>query len=94
MNMPTENPLESFSLRGKVALVTGAAQGIGTEIARVLHAAGARVAVADIQTEVGHEVADAMGVRAAFLELDVTDPGVGPMPSPRYVKSSARSPCW
>lgn len=74
MNRPTENPLESFSLRGKVALVTGAAQGIGTEIARVLHAAGARVAVADIQTEAGRAVADAMGVQAAFVELDVTDP--------------------
>jgi NAD(P)-dependent dehydrogenase (short-subunit alcohol dehydrogenase family) len=53
MNTPIDGLLEAFTLRGKVALVTGAAQGIGAEIARVLHAAGAHVAVADIQTEAG-----------------------------------------
>jgi 3alpha(or 20beta)-hydroxysteroid dehydrogenase len=74
MNKPTENPLESFTLRGKVALVSGAAQGIGTEIARVLHAAGAHVAVADIQQEAGRAVVDALGERAAFVELNVTEP--------------------
>jgi 3alpha(or 20beta)-hydroxysteroid dehydrogenase len=70
-----ESPLESYSLEGKVALVTGAAQGIGTEISRVLHAAGAHVALADIQSETGRGVADALGERAGFVALDVTDPG-------------------
>jgi 3-oxoacyl-[acyl-carrier protein] reductase len=34
-----------IELSGKTALVTGASQGIGAEIARVLHRAGARVAI-------------------------------------------------
>ncbi len=75
MNTPIDGPLEAFTLRGKVALVTGAAQGIGNEIARMLHAAGAYVGVADIQMEAGRAVADGLGGRAAFVELDVTDPG-------------------
>ncbi|BBZ70631.1 SDR family NAD(P)-dependent oxidoreductase [Mycobacterium paraseoulense] len=65
---------DSFRVDGRTALVTGAAQGIGTEIARVLHAAGARVAVADIQVEAGRALAGALGERAMFVELDVTDP--------------------
>jgi 3alpha(or 20beta)-hydroxysteroid dehydrogenase len=74
VNAPMESQLESFTLRGKVALVSGAAKGIGAEIARVLHAAGAHVAVADIQREAGCAVADALGERAAFMELNVTEP--------------------
>lgn len=38
------NPLDSFSLKGKVALVTGAAYGIGFAIAEALAAAGAKIA--------------------------------------------------
>ena len=38
------NPLNKFSLEGKVALVTGAAYGIGFAIAEALASAGARIA--------------------------------------------------
>jgi len=55
------------SLDGKVALVTGGASGIGAGIARVLAAAGARVAVGDLDAE-GAAAAGGLGVR-----LDVTD---------------------
>jgi len=55
------------SLDGKVALVTGGASGIGAGIARVLAAAGARVAVGDLDAE-GASAAGGLGVR-----LDVTD---------------------
>jgi NAD(P)-dependent dehydrogenase (short-subunit alcohol dehydrogenase family) len=43
--MTALDPLASFRLDGKVALVTGASSGLGERFARVLHAAGARVAI-------------------------------------------------
>jgi NAD(P)-dependent dehydrogenase (short-subunit alcohol dehydrogenase family) len=58
-------------LDDRVALVTGAGQGIGAEIARVLAGAGARVVVADRNPETGSGVAQAVG--GLFVELDVTD---------------------
>jgi NAD(P)-dependent dehydrogenase (short-subunit alcohol dehydrogenase family) len=61
---------------GKVAVVTGAAQGIGEAYARALAAAGAAVVVADINTEAGEAVAKdicAGGGQAAFARTDVGD---------------------
>ncbi len=62
---------------GKVAIVTGAAQGIGEAYARALAAAGAAVVVADINTEAGEAVVKdigAAGGQAAFARTDVSDP--------------------
>ena len=62
---------------GKVAVVTGAAQGIGETYARRLAAEGAAVVVADIAVERGKAVADdiaASGGRALFVETDVSSP--------------------
>lgn len=64
--------LDLFKLDGRHALVTGAAQGIGFEIARGLAEAGARVTIADMNPDVGHEAA--RGIGAAFEVLNVTDP--------------------
>ncbi len=61
---------------GKVALVTGAASGIGAESARRLAAEGAAVVVADLAAEAGEALAGAIneaGGTAMFLALDVTD---------------------
>jgi len=62
-------------LEGKVALVTGAASGIGEEISRFFAREGAKVAVADISDEQGEgvvsEIAQAGG-DAFFIRLDVT----------------------
>ena len=58
----------------KVAIVTGAAGGIGEAYARALHAEGASVVVADMNAEGGQAVADDLGDRAAFLPVDVSDP--------------------
>jgi|YelNatPaOPRAMG01_1025707.scaffolds.fasta_scaffold01881_19 2-hydroxycyclohexanecarboxyl-CoA dehydrogenase len=65
----------STRLKGKVAVVTGAAQGIGRAIAFRLAAEGAMVAVADIQTAAANATAEeirAAGGRALAVELDVT----------------------
>ncbi|ONI91252.1 dehydrogenase [Saccharothrix sp. ALI-22-I] len=57
---------------GKVALVTGAANGIGAGVARRLAAAGASVVVADVDDERGQAVADE--VDGLFVHCDVRDP--------------------
>lgn len=67
--VPAENP---FLLRGRTALVTGGASGIGAETARALAAAGATVLVADRNAMAAREVAREIG-QAQPLPLDVTD---------------------
>lgn len=58
-------------LDGRVALVTGAAQGIGGACAAILAAEGARVAVCDIKDDEGKKLAESIG--GTFYHLDVTD---------------------
>lgn len=60
-------------LVGKVALITGAAQGIGEETARVLANEGAFVILTDIQDEKGSVIAKEIGPSALYLHLDVKD---------------------
>lgn len=64
--------LDLFNLSGQRAVVTGAAQGIGFEIARGLAEAGAHVTIADLNPDTGHEAARSIG--GAFEPLNVTDP--------------------
>jgi NAD(P)-dependent dehydrogenase (short-subunit alcohol dehydrogenase family) len=62
-------------LDGKVAVVTGAAQRIGREIARVFAAQGARVLVTDVQDESGERTAAeirAAGGDASYAHADVS----------------------
>jgi 3alpha(or 20beta)-hydroxysteroid dehydrogenase len=64
-----------FQLDGKVALVTGAAGGIGSEACRALASAGATVLVTDLSEGKGKAVAEELrsaGARAEFFRLDVT----------------------
>lgn len=60
------------SCDGKVALVTGAARGLGAETAKRLVAAGARVMLTDVLDEQGRDTADALGADAHFIRHDVT----------------------
>lgn len=66
----------SVDLAGKVAIVTGAASGIGAACAQTLARAGAKVVATDIDRKRGEEFVAriaANGAQAAFLDQDVTD---------------------
>jgi NAD(P)-dependent dehydrogenase (short-subunit alcohol dehydrogenase family) len=67
--------MPDYDLNGRVALVTGAARGIGFESARQMHARGASVAVVDLDAEDAREAAERIGPRAIGLAADVTDSG-------------------
>ncbi|MFB9391430.1 SDR family oxidoreductase [Streptomyces coeruleoprunus] len=64
-------------LRGRRALVTGGARGLGASITRRLAGAGAAVLVADVRKEPARELCDGLnrdGGDTRFVELDVRDP--------------------
>ncbi|MBL4930142.1 L-iditol 2-dehydrogenase [Tabrizicola sp. KVB23] len=59
-------------LKGKSALITGAARGIGLEFARAYIAEGATVALADINAEAVAKAAAALGPQAVAVQMDIT----------------------
>ena len=65
-----------YGLKGRVALVTGAASGIGRATAELFAAMGARVVACDVNADAGAAVAAALreaGAEARFVAADVTD---------------------
>jgi 3alpha(or 20beta)-hydroxysteroid dehydrogenase len=71
----SQNTLSRFRLDGRVALVTGAARGIGAAVAEALAEAGASVVVTDRLKDVGEATVQRIkdqGGNAVFVALDVT----------------------
>ncbi|ALV43466.1 3-ketoacyl-ACP reductase [Pseudarthrobacter sulfonivorans] len=64
-------------LAGKVAVVTGAARGIGAAIARTLHRDGATLVLVDIPAAGDHLAAVANEVRGTALQLDISSSDAG-----------------
>ena len=62
-----------YDLNGKSALVTGASGGIGSAIARKLHAAGAKVALSGTRQEPLERLAEELGERAYILPCNLSD---------------------
>lgn len=60
-------------LNGKIALVSGSAQGIGEAIARLFADNGAFVYLSDIQDDLGRSVSSSLGHNASYLHLDVRE---------------------
>ncbi len=62
-----------MNIDGSVALITGGASGLGRGAAEALLHKGGRVAILDLPTSPGREVADALGEAADFVPADVRD---------------------
>ncbi|MGX9134244.1 glucose 1-dehydrogenase [Rummeliibacillus sp. JY-2-4R] len=59
-------------LEGKIAIITGAAQGMGAAHARKFIAEGAKVVLTDLNEEKGHALAEELGENALFVKQNVT----------------------
>jgi NAD(P)-dependent dehydrogenase (short-subunit alcohol dehydrogenase family) len=61
-----------FSLRDRIAVVTGGGQSLGLAISRALRRAGAEMVIAEVNDQTGPDVAEEL--EGTFVHTDVTDP--------------------
>src|SRR5947207_11247858 len=81
-------------LDGKVALISGAARGIGAETARLMIEAGAKLAIADVLDERGRETARVLGEAAAYVHSTLRVRPIGGPQSTRCSAAGASSTSW
>ncbi|MEM7124858.1 MAG: SDR family NAD(P)-dependent oxidoreductase [Chloroflexota bacterium] len=74
--MKQADPTSYYNLNGQIAVVTGAAQGLGLAMAEQLASMGATVIIADLQLKKAQQQADqlqAQGLQVQAAQLDITD---------------------
>ena len=62
-----------MDIKGKVALVTGGASGLGAESVRMITSAGGRAVIVDLNQETGEALAEEVGDAALFVRANVAD---------------------
>ena len=62
-----------MTIDGKAAMITGGASGLGAATARALAAAGGKVALVDLNAELGRSLAATLGAAARYIQADVAD---------------------
>ena len=80
-------------LAGKVAIISGAASGMGAATARMFAREGANVVIADVLEHEGRQVADTIGSSARFEPLDMTKEEDWATVMAATTRHSARSMC-
>jgi NAD(P)-dependent dehydrogenase (short-subunit alcohol dehydrogenase family) len=96
-DQPGRSLVELFSLKGRAAVVTGGASGIGHAICLRLSEAGANVAVADLDEKKATETAKSIqdrGGKAISVRLDARDPSSHAALADRTVEAFGRLDVW
>ena len=82
----------SGRLAGKVALIIGAARGIGAGIAERFHEEGAQLVIADTEEEAGGATAERL--KGKFVTTDISKPADASAPLQRRSRPIAISTSW
>lgn len=96
-DVSTRGLSELTSLKGRVAVITGGARGLGRAISQRLAEAGAHVFVADINGQSAQDAAEEMmqkGRKASWAQVDATESTAMSALADRVVKESGRLDIW